>query len=214
MKLLTKTLLVFLLPTILFAETKKKDTQPTFAINKQVGTISVLFDVVRVVTPIPLKNTTNPASWRAYLPTCPPGSTYVRGVNPNMLELDQPPSYAYCNCICKGNCSTLPGITSPGGIAPIYTATVTCKVNVTGWYDSALFALNQISTSPTTRQAYYYCQAGNCSTHALPADFNVSVPMGGFANTSRIDFQACGTLANNICGAPDQTSMSRIAGTI
>jgi hypothetical protein len=214
MRQLSTILILLMLSTSTFADTKKKDSQPTFSLNKQVGSISVLFDVVRVVTPIPLKNTTSPPSWRAYLPSCPPGSTYVKGVNRNMLELDQPPSYAYCNCICKGNCNGLSGISSPGGIAPIYTATVTCRVNVSGWFDSELFTLSQIATSPSTRQPYYYCQAGNCSTHALPASLNYSVPEGGFANTSRIDFQACGTLANSICGAPDPTSMSRVAGTI
>lgn len=214
MKHISTILILLMLSAHSFADSKKKDSQPIFSINQQVGTVSVYFDVVRVVTPIPLKNTTSPPSWRAYLPTCPPGSTYVRGVTPGMLELDQPPSYAYCNCICKGNCNGLPGITSPGGIAPIYTATVTCRVNVSGWLDSALIAQSQITNSPSTRQPYYYCQSGNCTTHALPASLNYSVPEGGFANTSRIDFQACATLANSICGAPDPTSMSRVAGTI
>lgn len=204
-------LLLLLISSVANSNSPKKNPESFFPFTKQFTTIPVLFDVVRVVTPVILQNTTNPPSWRAYLPSCPPGSTYVRGVSPYLLELDQAPTYSYCNCICKGNCNGVFGVTSPGGINPTYTARVTCKVNISGWFDSEVINQARMTMIP---HHFYYCQSGNCSSNPLPAIFNFSVPLGGFANTIRIDFQACSTLANNICGAPDQTSVSRVAGTI
>lgn len=201
----------FLFLSSIFATSTKTNS----LIAKQVGTIQVLFDVTRVIAPALISNTKNPISARAFLPVCPPGSNYVSGVNPNIIELDQYPLYSYCNCICKGNCSGLTGITSQGGRQPIYTATVTCSARVQGWFDSNVFTQSS-TTLPNVTQAhqYYYCQAGNCGTNPLPASLAYSVPIGGYANTTKIDFQACGTLANNICGAPDPSSPGRPAGTL
>ena len=176
--------------------------------TKEVSTIQVLFDVKRVVYPNLITNTTNPVSSRAFLPKCPPGSTYVSGVNPNLIELDQAPLYSYCNCMCKGNCNNLPGVTSTGGRQPIYTATVTCATKVQGWFDPTLLAQTNIP------HKYYYCQAGNCVTNPLPAALGYSVPVGGYTNTTKIDFQACGQLKNNLCSLPDLTSPGRSAGNI
>lgn len=191
---------------------------PTPSILKTVGTIEIQFDVNRVVSPTPIPNTDNPQSQRAYLPICPPGSTYVSGVNPNLIELDQGPNYLYCNCICKGNCNGLAGITSPGGITPIYTATVTCKATIQGWFDNSVFAQTGTSSgnlpNVTAPHQYYYCQSGNCGNNPLPSQLNYSVPVGGYANTTKIDFESCAILSNHICGAPDPTSPSRAAGNI
>jgi hypothetical protein len=196
------------------APATKKYSQPYPSVGKQVGTIQVQFDVTRVIAPTPIPNANNPTSWRAYLPSCPPGSKYVSGVNPNWLALDPGPNYPYCNCICKGNCSRTPGLTSPGGNQPIYTATVTCSATVQGWFNSSFFPSGSDNTamlanlSPVPHQ-YYYCQSGNCGTNPLPANLNYSVPIGGYTNTTQINFQACTIASNNICGAPDPTVSSR-----
>lgn len=208
---------LFMLTGILLTSPLFADKNNSPAIAKQVGTIQVLFDVNRVIAPTLITNTKNPISARAFLPVCPPGSSYVSGVNPNIVELDQAPLYSYCNCICKGNCSGLTGITSQGGRQPIYTATVTCSARVQGWFDSSVFNhsdTHSILPNVTQQHEYYYCQAGNCGTNPLPASLGYSVPIGGYANTTKIDFQACGTLANNICGAPDPSSPGRPAGTL
>jgi hypothetical protein len=200
-----KTLLVNLLIAIIM---QPIFAGPTPSVTKQVGMVPVQFDVVRVETPIRIPNTDNPISSRAYLPSCPPGSNYVSGVNPNLIELDSGPNYSYCNCICKGICNGVAGITSPGGKNPIYTATVTCSATVQGWFDSTIFSKPETNLAATPHR-YYYCQSGNCTTHPLPANLNFSVPTGGYTNTTQIDFVSCAFAANNNCGAPDPTSSSR-----
>jgi hypothetical protein len=178
--------------------------------QKQVGSVQVQFDVTRVIQPEVIQNTSNPFTWRAYLPVCPAGSTYVGGVNPNLAELDYTPNFPYCNCICKGNCANLPGVTSSGGRLPIYTATVTCAVKVNGWFDTAL-----LSSAPTPPKSmpnaskFSYCQSGACTTNPLPAMLGYSVPTGGSANTIKIDFEACSIANTSQCEKPDQTAPSR-----
>jgi hypothetical protein len=197
----TITAILIYLPT--FAATAKQTTPD---ILKQFAPVKVQFDVKRVVFPSVLQYAKTPQTWRAYLPTCPAGSTYVSGVNPNMVQLDAPPNYPYCNCICNGNCGGLPGISVSGRQQqPIYTATVTCSVTVAQTGNAGI----QPNISPDPHQ-YTYCQAGSCTTNPLPASVNYSVPVGGYSNTIKIDFVACPLAVESGCGTPDPISISRV----
>ncbi len=174
-------------------------------ISKKVDTVNIQFDVKRVESPAVLQYAKHPLTWRAYLPACPPGSHPIDGVDPTMVQLDYPPNYPYCNCICNGNCGGLKGITAPSGQQqqPVYTATVTCAANVQGWFENIMQKI-----TPTPHQ-YSYCQSGACTTNPLPADLSYAVPTGGQANTIKIDFVACQVAAVSGCGTPDPISLSR-----
>ena len=214
-------LLPLIITSLLFvtahAETpsKKKSPPVPVSISKQVGSVKVQFDLVRVVVPNRIVNANNPPTWRAYFPICPQGTHYVSGVRPNLLPLDQGTYYAYCKCICFNQCGQLPGVTSTGGKAPLYTAKVTCETNVQGWFNSNLFTSARnlsgrpINFTPTPHQ-YFYCQSGNCHTNPLPSELGVSVPVGGYANTDSVNFEAC-TVAykNNQCVAPDPSALGK-----
>ncbi len=185
--------------TLAFADSKIK---PAPKIETSPIGAQYQFDYVRVIAPASIQKTNNPASSRAYLPICPPGSTYVSGVNPNLLQSDYGPNFPYCNCLCKGICNGLPGVTSPGGKQPIYTAAVTCAVNARS------FSINTIQKP----HQFYYCQSGNCTTNPLPADASFAPPMGGgVINTVKVDFQSCAIAVANGCTLPpDPTSRSRL----
>lgn len=207
--------IIFLLTTTTSVDalTPSPKNPPPASISKQVGTLKVEFDLVRVVTPYRVVNANNPSTWRAYFPTCPQGSHYVSGVNPNLWPLDQGTYYAYCKCICFNQCSQLPGVTSTGGKAPLYTATVTCATNVQGWFNANLFSAGggisepPVNYTPAPHQ-YHYCQSGNCQTNPLPSELGVSVPTGGYANTTTVNFEACAVAyANNNCVAPDPAAI-------
>jgi len=199
--MLRKALILFLCCSgAAFAESKPK-------LLRQFGAVDVLFDMKRVVIPYPVTQANNPPTWRAYLPSCPPGAKYINGVNPNLLELDQSPNYYYCLCICQGQCSNLPGVTSTGGKLPIYSAYATCTTKAEGLFTNSVFAM-----TPTHPHEYYYCQSGNCATHPLPAEFDVSVPTGGYENTVKVDFLACNIAYIRGCGAPDGSAMSKQTG--
>lgn len=203
-----------ILSSLAFADIKTKSSQSNPSILKQAGTVRVQFDVKRVVLPVVLQYASKPQTWRAYLPMCPPGSNYVSGVNPTMVQLDYPPNYPYCNCICNGNCSGVKGITASAGQAqqPIYTATVTCSATVQGWFDSMTFTQSGSGIPPNVTpipHQYTYCQAGSCTTNPLPSNINYSVPVGGYANTFKVDFLACPQAVEKGCGTPDPISLSR-----
>lgn len=212
MRTVTKT---FLLCLILFSyqqtNATTKPQQPTFNILNQTGTLHIQFDLNRVVIPNRIVNADNPTTWRAFFPTCPPGSHYVSGVNSHLVELDQPPNFFYCKCICLNQCNGLAGVSSTAGKIPQYTATVTCAADVKGWFDKDLFPQNQktgfLSTNP---HEFYYCQNGNCQTHPFPGTIAYTVPTGGYANTTYVDFQAC-TIAykNNFCGSPNYSAIGK-----
>lgn len=213
----TKWILFFLIAISfsVFAETKDaKPTGPTPSVLKQVGMVKVQFDLNRVTVPTPIQNTNNPTTWRAYLPACPADSNYVSGVKPNLLELDQGPDYAYCNCICNGNCSRLTGVSSPAGRLPLYKASVTCSTTIQGWFDSSVFAQTSMPNLTAVPHEFYYCQSGSCATNPLPSNLNYTVPVGGFANTVKIDFMACNIAAIKGCGAPDPSSIGKAATTM
>lgn len=201
-------MLLFFFPLLNYAANPKQKTPPPTSINKQVGVIQVQFDLVRVVVPNRIVNANNPTTWRAYLPTCPPGSQYVSGVQPNLLPLDQAPRFAYCNCVCLNQCSQLPGVSSTGGKIPLYTARVTCAATIQGWFDSN-FIKNQ-STLSKIPHRFTYCQFGNCETHPLPAELHYTVPTGGYANTQQINFQACmNAYVNHQCALPDPSAIGK-----
>ena len=185
--------------------------------NLQFGTVRITFDYwIYNVAPMGIAGS-NPSSWIAPVPQCPPGTTQVPGaaggIQASQPVYDYGPGYPYYACFCSGNCNAASGYTLPGvnKMGSNYGAKVTCTFTTQGTFKKSFFSNTPgIPDYPSAGYRYNYCQRGGCpgGTVPIPAAMlgSINIPNSAqgtmWSPVTRIVFKACGTGA----GLPDTGS--------
>lgn len=136
----------------------------------------------------------SPAQWRHYVAECPPGSTWIAGVQPGITQQD--PNGSYKSCVCNGTgCPTgiQPWNNGSYGIFSWVTCSITMNTTVS---QTTLNAEGGVVELPGT---YMYCGPGTssvCTSKPFPttAPFPASTANFNPANsapTQTIQFAAC-----------------------
>lgn len=195
---------------------KTSSASPTNILT-QFGAVRITFDYyIWNVGPMAVYGS-NPSSWIAPVPQCPPGTTQVPGpgggVPASQPVYDYGPGFPYYDCFCNGNCgaaagNTLPLVTHIGAAnSTLYGAKVVCTFTSQGSFPKTFFDNNVgVPDYPSPGYHYTYCQRGNAGCPAnnpVPANLlgGITIPTNAWSPITRMVFKACGTGA----GLPDTT---------